>query len=99
MLFLGRNHDARKHLDTTSKARIAGQIEPDGRQPHELARTKSLYYRKMNLSAWKRLASLGEKVGVDLWNYETEDRRSIKRAEALLKPYVDGQKEWPTNNG
>ena len=59
-----------------------------------VARTKSLSYSRMNLSAFQRLARLGEKVGVDLWNYETPDGRSIKKAQDFLAPYLRREKEW-----
>ncbi len=95
MLFLDGKEDARTLLDTVTKERIASQIEPDGRQPHELARTKSLSYSKMNLSAFKRLATFGAQLGVDLWGYETEDGRSIRGAEAFLEPFVKGKQKWP----
>ena len=94
LLFLGKRAEAREILETVKTKRIANQIEPDGRQPHELARTKSLSYSKMNLSAFKRLVKLGEKVGVDLWNYESQDGRSIPKAEAFLAPYRKGEKKW-----
>ena len=94
-LFLGKKAEARDVLEAVKTRRIATQIEPDGRQPHELARTKSLSYSRMNLRAFERLAELGEKVGVDLWNYETEDGRSIRKAQAFLKPYLRGEKKWP----
>lgn len=95
LLFLGKTAEARDQLEAVKTRRIATQIEPDGRQPHELARTKSLSYSKMNLSAFKRLANLGKKVGVDLWGYETDDGRSIRKAEAFLAPYISKQKKWP----
>lgn len=95
LLFLDRRSEARERLEEVKTERIATQIEPDGRQPHELARTKSLSYSKMNLSAFKRLAHLGEKVGVDLWDYETEDGRSIRKAQAFLAPYLSKQQPWP----
>ncbi len=94
LLFLGKRAKARKLLETVKTKRIAAQIEPDGRQPRELARTKSLSYSRMNLSAFVRLARLGEKVDVDLRNYETPDGRSIAKAQAFLEPYIKGKKKW-----
>ncbi|WP_231616073.1 alginate lyase family protein [Novipirellula artificiosorum] len=94
LLFLGKNDEARELLESVKTKRIATQIEPDGRQPHELARTKSFTYSKMNLSAFMRLAKLGDKVGVDLLGYETPDGRSIRKAEAFLNSYGKGKKKW-----
>lgn len=94
LIFLEREAEAKAILEKVKK-RIATQIEPDGRQPHELARTKSLSYSKMNLRAFIKLAEFGERLEVDLWGYETKDGRSIRGAEAFLKPYLDGMKKWP----
>lgn len=76
------------------KKRIASQIEPDGSQPHELTRTKAFSYSTMNLSTFTKLAVLGQKFGVDLWNFETPDGRSIKKAYEFLIPYITTDKEW-----
>lgn len=51
--------------------------QPDGSQPHELARTRSFTYATMNATLFCELALLGEKIGVDLWCYETSDALAI----------------------
>jgi hypothetical protein len=40
------------------------------------------------------LATLGDEVGVDLWNFKTADGRSIRAAVDFLLPYADGEKKW-----
>src|SRR6266540_882722 len=49
------------------KERIGWQIKPDGSQPIELERTRSLHYSGFNVEALSRLAEMGRHVGVDLW--------------------------------
>ncbi len=93
-LFVGRDDLARTTLNKWSKGRIASQIEPDGAQPHELARTLSLNYSAMNLRGFMHLAALGERVEVDLWNYRTDDGRGIRAALDFLVPYARGERGW-----
>ena len=40
---------------------------------------------------WQTLA---ENVDVDLWNYQTEDRRSIRKALDFLTPVALGERKW-----
>ena len=93
-ILLEKNEEAKNRLELKTRERIASQIEPDGSQPHELARTKSLSYSTMNLRGFYHLANMGEKLGVDLWNYRTEDGRGILQAYDFLYPYVYGSKKW-----
>jgi hypothetical protein len=93
-LVLGKNDVAKKILGEGLKQRIAVQIEPNGAQPRELARTRSLNYSLMNLRAFFTLARLGEHVQVDGWNYATQDGRSLRAALAFLAPYADPAKPW-----
>ncbi len=93
-LFVGKEDLTRTTLTDWSKGRIAGQIEPDGAQRHELARTLSFNYSAMNLRGFMHLATLGERVEVDLWNYRTDDGRSIRAALDFLVPYARGEREW-----
>ncbi|MEM9259702.1 MAG: alginate lyase family protein, partial [Bacteroidota bacterium] len=92
---LGRLEEARAILATAKEKRIAAHINPDGSQPHELERTKSLGYSTMNLRGLTRLAYYGQKLGVDLWNYRPEAGGDLKAAYAYLQPYAFGPKAWP----
>lgn len=94
-LALGRTADAKKILAAAPAKRLARQIEPDGRQPLELERTKSLNYSLFNLEALMLLARYGEQVGVDLWAFAPADGRSLRAALRYLAPYADPAKPWP----
>jgi len=94
-LHLGRNDEAKKILAAVPMERVARQIEPDGRQPLELARTKSLNYSFLNLEALVLLARLGETVDLDLWKFSTPDGRSLPAALRYMAPYTDPAKAWP----
>jgi beta-glucosidase len=78
-----------------AKSDIREEIEPDGRQPHELERTRAWDYSIFNLQAFLRLATLGERVGVDLWNYRTSDGRGLQKAVDYLIPFATGEKRFP----
>jgi hypothetical protein len=93
-LFLGQKEFAKDILQTARTKRIAAQIEPDGRQPLELARTKGWSYSVGNLDGLMLLARLGENVGVDLWTYQSGDGRSIRRALDYLVPVALGEQKW-----
>ncbi len=93
-LFVGDTDFAKEMLSGVLHRRIAVQIEHDGEQPLELARTKALGYSTMNLSGLFQLARLGDVAGVDLWNAATPDGRSIRKALDYLAPYVGGEKQW-----
>ena len=92
-LYTGQVDVARRTLEG-ARARIATQIEPDGRQPRELERTRSWHYSEFNLAAFMDLATLGAHVGVDLWNYRTPDGRGIRQAVDFLVPYAAGERKW-----
>lgn len=93
-LFTERKDLARKTVEG-SRTRIARQIDPDGRQPRELERTRSWDYSIFNLRAFFDLAALGQRVGVDVWNYQTRDGRSVRKALDYLVPFASGERKWP----
>lgn len=93
-LFTGQKDFALKVIKQAREKRIAAQIEPDGRQPLELARTKAWGYSNGNLDGLMQLATLAERVGVDLWNFQTKDGRSIRKALEFLIPVALGETKW-----
>jgi hypothetical protein len=95
-LFTGQIELAREILQFSHKRRVGRQIEPDGRQPEELQRTKSWHYSVYNVQAFVALANLGDRAGVDLWHYQTPDGRSIRKAIDWLIPFALGEKPWAT---
>ena len=79
-LFTGNDALAKRVLTDAESRRIAKQIEPDGRQPLELARATPWEYSRYNVEFLARLAMLGDRAGVDLWHYRSPDGRSIRVA-------------------
>jgi len=88
-LFLGKRDIATRVLGEVPEKRIAVEIEPDGKQPLELARTKAWSYSIMNLRGLLQLQKLGQDAGVEL----PEER--LKAALDFLRPYASGEKKWP----
>ncbi len=74
--------------------RVATQIEPDGSMPRELARTRSFHYSVFSLEAFITLASIGDLVGVDLWDFTTPDGRSLEKAIDFVLPHLPDAKAW-----
>ncbi|KAJ5910350.1 hypothetical protein N7504_004993 [Penicillium tannophilum] len=93
-LFVG--DAARAHDEVLgARAHLAATIVPDGSQPEELTRTRSWHYSTFNLLALTRLACVGRKVGVDLWEFEgPKGEGSIARAIDFVIPAAIGSQKW-----
>ena len=92
-LFVDKGDMAKKVLSKMAEKRIAKQIEPDGRQPRELERTQAWSYSLFNLEALFNAAAMASKLGIDLWSYESPDKRGIRKALDWLVPYATGEKK------
>jgi len=93
--YLGLDSEAKQRLNAAKIKRIATQIRPDGAQPRELGRTKSVHYCAMNLKMMSLVAEMGVPLGVDLWDYSKEDGRSMRKAFEFLRPFAQGDETWP----
>lgn len=94
-LHLGEESVAREVAEAIPYRRIGIQLEHNGQQPWEVARTKSWGYSSANLLILMNLADLADHVGVDVWHYATGDGRSIRRSFDYMLPCALGRQEWP----
>lgn len=83
-----------KRILSGSADRILKHVDSQGRQPEELARTRTWDYSTMNLKSLMLLALLGEKVGVDLWQIPSEEDPAIRRALDFLLPFAFAPEAW-----
>lgn len=93
-IFVGNEKLAKEIVAGALSKRIQSQIEPDGRQPHELARTRSLTYSLFNLQALTLLARIGERYDLDLWE-KNKPNSHIRAAFKFVLPYLVDEKLWP----
>ena len=91
-LYCDRKDDALTVFKRVDSLRIPKQIKEDGSQPHELARTRSFDYSKMNIQGFLQLARLAEHLDFDLWN--SNEKRLLK-AILFLEPYSNEEMKWP----
>lgn len=87
-LFVGKQDVAKKYLDDFPARRLFAQIEPDGSQPLELARTTAFGYSVFNLDHILDMCYMAKSLGVDLYNATSSDGRNITKAMEFLLPYA-----------
>ncbi|HEY0273943.1 MAG TPA: alginate lyase family protein [Chitinophaga sp.] len=93
-VFTGQDSIARREIRETSIPRMAVQFSPDGRQPLELARTKSWSYSLFNLTAWTKLALLAQRQHIDLWAQQTAGGQGLEKCIRFLLPYAGKEQGW-----
>lgn len=93
-LFTGDTALARKIVEG-ARERIGWQIKPDGVQPIEMERTRSMHYSGFNIEALSRVAEIGRVMNVDLWHYTAPEGGSIRAAMDHLIRYVGSEDKWP----
>lgn len=92
--FTGQRDLARERPQQVAARRVDTQVEPDGRQPEELARTRSFSYSAMNARGLLTLAIAGKRLGVDLWGHRGPEGQSIPAAVRFLARFADADLEW-----
>lgn len=74
---------------------LPGQMAADGSFPLELARTKPYGYSLFNLDAMATICQILSDDEHNLWTYELQDGRTIRRGIKFLYPYVANKSQWP----
>ncbi len=105
--YIGRKPFWDPVLKAAKKKRILAQIQPDGSQPHELARTNGLSYSIYNLRAmyylaiYRAMTSNAENATpyTGLWRVgaenDVQENALLRKALLYLAPYVLKQEPFP----
>lgn len=90
-----KEEEAKKVLGESLPARLDAHITPEGKQPRELARTKSWSYSCFNLKNICKGAVMARSLGIDLWNHEGEGGKgSLRKAMHYLVPFFKNPEGW-----
>jgi len=90
-----KEEEAKKVLGESLPARLDAHITPEGKQPRELARTKSWSYSCFNLKNICKGAVMARSLGIDLWNHEGEGGKgSLRKAMLYLVPFFKNPEGW-----
>ncbi|MET0535276.1 MAG: alginate lyase family protein [Steroidobacter sp.] len=92
-LFARRDDIAREVIEQVATGRFEKQIEPDGKLPRELKRTRAYHYTIYALQAATGLAGLSACVNVNLW--QTPGATRLEAALSYIAPYVGREREFP----
>lgn len=92
--FLGRADLLEWVWDFTKKNLIENQIEADGSQPKEEARTNSLSYSFFNLDAYSILLRLAQLNGINLWSFENTKGGSVLKSIQYILPFLKEPYNW-----
>jgi hypothetical protein len=94
-LFARRDDVAREVAQGFINNRIAVQVEPDGSLPRELRRTRSFHYSNYALAGAFDVATFAECFGVDIWNAQAPNGRTLRSALDFVARYAGRETEWP----
>lgn len=95
-LYTGQLKIAEKVITALPEKRIFTQIEPDGRQPHELRRTLAFGYSQYNLTHLIDIFQMAQKIGIRIDNAVSADGRNFYKAMDFLAAYIGKDvQEWP----
>ncbi len=94
-LLTGQEKLAASICKKQSTKRIESQIMPDGSQLAELMRTKAFDYSLYSLEALFNIASMAERIKVNIWQFKGDQGQSIQTALDYLTPYADSSRKWP----
>jgi len=94
-LMAGRRGLARQILEGVKHERIDRQIRGDGRLPYELERNRAWGYTAATVDKFVQLATMGSRLGIDLWRYKTPEGGGVRAAIDYLAVYADSSAVWP----
>jgi hypothetical protein len=97
--FAGNREAARQVIDRFCETRISPQVEPDGSQPLELARTKPYHYSLFNLQAMINMALLARRMQLDTDDPGCSMEDGIRRGLEYVAGRPEATMQWPSGSG
>ena len=95
-LYVGNLNVARDIINALPEQRMFKQIEPDGRMPQELRRTRAFHYSQYNLTHIIDIMTMAQKLGTYLDNSTSADGRNFYKAMDYMAGYIGKSlAEWP----
>ncbi len=87
---------ARQIINDFPTKRMFKQIDPDGKQPHEMGRTLSYHYSHYNLTHFIDIFLMAQKLGLKIDSMTDAEGRSFYKALDFMASYFGkDQSEWP----
>lgn len=74
---------------------LPNQMADDGSFPLELKRTKPYGYSLFNIDAFCNVAQILSTEKDNLFEFETEDGKSLKKGLEFIFPYITDKSKWP----
>lgn len=87
-LFRGDEETARQIVTNFFPQRVAKQVEPDGRMPHELSRNRALGYSAFNVMHLLEICAMARDIHPRLYKQKTNDGRCIGVSIDFLASYL-----------
>lgn len=82
-----------KQLEQAQKT-MQFQFDKEGRQSHELERTKSYFYSCFNLQALTSIAIIADKAEMPFWDAPSKQNSTLAQGISYLLPAAEGR-HWP----
>ncbi len=92
--FAGDDAMVEECFESYRKRILSEQTDTEGKFTDEITRTRSYHYTLYNMDACVLIAEVAHHRGVDLWNYETIDGKSLKKCVDFFKPFYKNPFLW-----
>ncbi|HAH26097.1 MAG TPA: alginate lyase [Prolixibacteraceae bacterium] len=74
---------------------LPSQMDADGSFPQELKRTKPFGYSLFNIDALCNLAQILSTKEDNLWEFKTDDGKTLRKGMEFIYPYIADKSKWP----
>lgn len=74
---------------------LPSQMAADGSFPLEIKRTKPFGYSLFNMDAFCNVAHILSTKNDDLWDFTTQDGKSLKKGMEYIFPFIADKTKWP----